>query len=190
MNVLLAEAKVPYDIVLGWTRSATTWRTPIPLLVHRRQRLQSTRGVTMDDPGSPIAGIGVLPAWEARDVIVFKRSMATKRDAEVQEPLFFKENSQMLFRGRPRPKVERSSHAALLTSRTYEETVAIQQGIVAAEDLRPELDRSADGIPFDEPWRRPSPTSLAVPSPSGELDFLARATPAICGPERQQARRN
>ena len=58
----------------------------------------------MDDPGSPIAGMPVLHVWEARDVIVFKRSMATGY-AGVQNPLFFKENSQMLF-GDAKAKVE------------------------------------------------------------------------------------
>ena len=50
----------------------------------------------MDDPNSPIAGMPVLHVWEAHDVIVFKRSMAVGY-AGVQNPLFFKENTQMLF---------------------------------------------------------------------------------------------
>ena len=49
-----------------------------------------------DDPTSPIAGMPVLEVWNASDVIVFKRSMATGY-AGVQNPLFFRENSQMLF---------------------------------------------------------------------------------------------
>jgi NAD(P) transhydrogenase subunit beta len=49
-----------------------------------------------EDPSSPIAGMPVLKVWEAKDVIVFKRSMATGY-AGVQNPLFFRENSQMLF---------------------------------------------------------------------------------------------
>ena len=49
-----------------------------------------------EDPTSPIAGMPVLEVWHARDVIVFKRSMATGY-AGVQNPLFFRENSQMLF---------------------------------------------------------------------------------------------
>ena len=50
----------------------------------------------MEEPGSPIAGMPVLEVWNARDVIVFKRSMATGY-AGVQNPLFFKDNAQMLF---------------------------------------------------------------------------------------------
>ena len=58
----------------------------------------------MDDPSSPIAGMPVLKVWEAKDVIVFKRSMAVGY-AGVQNPLFYKENSQMLF-GDARDRVE------------------------------------------------------------------------------------
>jgi H+-translocating NAD(P) transhydrogenase subunit beta len=58
----------------------------------------------MEEPGSPIAGMPVLEVWNARDVIVFKRSMATGY-AGVQNPLFFKENSQMLF-GDAKDRVE------------------------------------------------------------------------------------
>jgi NAD(P) transhydrogenase subunit beta len=58
----------------------------------------------MDDPGSPIAGMPVLTVWQAKDVIVFKRSMATGY-AGVQNPLFFKENTQMLF-GDAKDRVE------------------------------------------------------------------------------------
>ena len=50
----------------------------------------------MDDPNSPIAGMPVLEVWKAADVVVFKRSMNTGY-AGVQNPLFFKENTQMLF---------------------------------------------------------------------------------------------
>jgi NAD(P) transhydrogenase subunit beta len=57
-----------------------------------------------EDPGSPIAGMPVLEVWKARNVVVFKRSMATGY-AGVQNPLFFKENSQMLF-GDAKERVE------------------------------------------------------------------------------------
>ena len=50
----------------------------------------------LEEPGSPIAGMPVLEVWNAKDVIVFKRSMATGY-AGVQNPLFFKENCRMLF---------------------------------------------------------------------------------------------
>ena len=58
----------------------------------------------LEEPGSPIAGMPVLEVWKARDVIVFKRSMATGY-AGVQNPLFFKENTQMLF-GDAKDRVE------------------------------------------------------------------------------------
>ncbi len=57
-----------------------------------------------EDPSSPIAGMPVLHVWEATDVVVFKRSMATGY-AGVQNPLFFRDNSQMLF-GDAKDKVE------------------------------------------------------------------------------------
>jgi NAD(P) transhydrogenase subunit beta len=57
-----------------------------------------------DDPSSPIAGMPVLHVWEASNVIVFKRSMAAGY-AGVQNPLFFRDNSQMLF-GDAKAKVE------------------------------------------------------------------------------------
>ncbi len=58
----------------------------------------------MDDPSSPIAGMPVLTVWEAKDVIIFKRSMAVGY-AGVANPLFYKENSQMLF-GDAKDRVE------------------------------------------------------------------------------------
>ncbi len=57
-----------------------------------------------EDPGSPIAGMPVLRVWEAKNVVVFKRSMASGY-AGVQNPLFFRENSQMLF-GDAKERVE------------------------------------------------------------------------------------
>jgi NAD(P) transhydrogenase subunit beta len=58
----------------------------------------------MEDPGSPIAGMPVLRVWEASDVVVFKRSMNTGY-AGVQNPLFFRENTRMLF-GDARERVD------------------------------------------------------------------------------------
>ena len=57
-----------------------------------------------DDPGSPIAGMPVIQVWHAREVVIFKRSMAPGY-AGVQNPLFFKENSSMLF-GDPKERVD------------------------------------------------------------------------------------
>ena len=102
MNVLLAEAKVPYDIVLEMDEiNDDLASTDVVLVIGANDTVNPA---AMDDPGSPIAGMPVLHVWEARDVIVFKRSMATGY-AGVQNPLFFKENSQMLF-GDAKAKVE------------------------------------------------------------------------------------
>ena len=102
MNVLLAEAKVPYDIVLEMDEiNDDLADTDVVLVIGANDTVNPA---AMDDPGSPIAGMPVLHVWEARDVIVFKRSMATGY-AGVQNPLFFKENSQMLF-GDAKAKVE------------------------------------------------------------------------------------
>ncbi|MBK8731137.1 MAG: Re/Si-specific NAD(P)(+) transhydrogenase subunit beta [Tetrasphaera sp.] len=94
MNVLLAEAKVPYDIVLEMDEiNDDLAETDVVLVIGANDTVNPA---AMDDPGSPIAGMPVLHVWDAKDVIVFKRSMATGY-AGVQNPLFFKENSQMLF---------------------------------------------------------------------------------------------
>ena len=94
MNVLLAEAKVPYDIVLEMDEINDDFpSTDVVLVIGANDTVNPA---AMDDPGSPIAGMPVLHVWEAKDVIVFKRSMATGY-AGVQNPLFFKENSQMPF---------------------------------------------------------------------------------------------
>ena len=102
MNVLLAEAKVPYDIVLEMDEiNDDLAATDVVLVIGANDTVNPA---AMDDPGSPIAGMPVLRVWEAKDVIVFKRSMATGY-AGVQNPLFFKENSQMLF-GDAKARVE------------------------------------------------------------------------------------
>jgi H+-translocating NAD(P) transhydrogenase subunit beta len=94
MNVLLAEAKVPYDIVLEMDEINDELKdTDVVLVIGANDTVNPS---AMDDPHSPIAGMPVLRVWEAHDVIVFKRSMATGY-AGVQNPLFFKENTQMLF---------------------------------------------------------------------------------------------
>ncbi len=94
MNVLLAEAKVPYDIVLEMDEINDDFpSTDVVLVIGANDTVNPA---AIDEPNSPIAGMPVLHVWEAKHVIVFKRSMATGY-AGVQNPLFFKENTQMLF---------------------------------------------------------------------------------------------
>ncbi|GAB78077.1 NAD(P) transhydrogenase subunit beta [Austwickia chelonae] len=94
MNVLLAEAKVPYDIVLEMDEiNDDLAHTDVVLVIGANDTVNPA---ALDDPHSPIAGMPVLTVWEAGQVIVFKRSMATGY-AGVQNPLFFKENTAMLF---------------------------------------------------------------------------------------------
>src|SRR6476660_7677172 len=102
MNVLLAEAKVPYDIVLEMDEINDDFPdTDVVLVIGANDTVNPA---AMDDPSSPIAGMPVLTVWEAKDVIVFKRSMAVGY-AGVQNPLFYKENTQMLF-GDAKDRVE------------------------------------------------------------------------------------
>jgi NAD(P) transhydrogenase subunit beta len=94
MNVLLAEAKVPYDIVLSMDEINDDFpETDVVLVIGANDTVNPAAA---EDPTSPIAGMPVLEVWNAKEVIVFKRSMATGY-AGVQNPLFFKENTQMLF---------------------------------------------------------------------------------------------
>ncbi|MGW4395196.1 Re/Si-specific NAD(P)(+) transhydrogenase subunit beta [Amycolatopsis nivea] len=94
MNVLLAEAKVPYDIVLELDEINDDFSdTDVVLVIGANDTVNPAAA---EDPGSPIAGMPVLTVWEAENVIVFKRSMASGY-AGVQNPLFFRENSAMLF---------------------------------------------------------------------------------------------
>ena len=94
MNVLLAEAKVPYDIVLEMDEINDDFVDTDTVLVIGAN--DTVNPAAMDDPHSPIAGMPVLEVWKAANVVVFKRSMNTGY-AGVQNPLFFKENTQMLF---------------------------------------------------------------------------------------------
>ncbi|MGB3376797.1 MAG: Re/Si-specific NAD(P)(+) transhydrogenase subunit beta [Microbacterium sp.] len=102
MNVLLAEAKVPYDIVLGMDEINDDFTATSVVLVIGAN--DTVNPAAAEDPGSPIAGMPVLHVWDAENVIVFKRSMAAGY-AGVQNPLFFRENTQMLF-GDAKERVE------------------------------------------------------------------------------------
>lgn len=93
MNVLLAEAKVPYDIVLEMDEINDDFNDTDTVLVIGAN---DTVNPAAKEENSPIAGMPVLEVWNAKQVVVFKRSMATGY-AGVQNPLFFKENTSMLF---------------------------------------------------------------------------------------------
>ncbi len=102
MNVLLAEAKVPYDIVLEMDEiNDDLASTSVVLVIGANDTVNPAAA---EDPSSPIAGMPVIRAWEAENVIVFKRSMASGY-AGVQNPLFFRDNTQMLF-GDAKDRVE------------------------------------------------------------------------------------
>jgi len=102
MNVLLAEAKVPYDIVLEMDEINDDFAdTSVVLVIGANDTVNPAAA---EDPTSPIAGMPVLTVWNAEDVIVFKRSMASGY-AGVQNPLFFRDNSAMLF-GDAKDRVE------------------------------------------------------------------------------------
>ncbi|QCQ15279.1 Re/Si-specific NAD(P)(+) transhydrogenase subunit beta [Microbacterium sp. RG1] len=102
MNVLLAEAKVPYDIVLEMDEiNDDLAQTSVVLVIGANDTVNPSAA---EDPSSPIAGMPVIRAWEARQVVVFKRSMASGY-AGVENPLFFRENTQMLF-GDAKQRVE------------------------------------------------------------------------------------
>jgi NAD(P) transhydrogenase subunit beta len=102
MNVLLAEAKVPYDIVLEMDEINDDFEgTSVVLVIGANDTVNPAAA---EDPSSPIAGMPVLRVWEAKSVIVFKRSMAAGY-AGVQNPLFFRDNAQMLF-GDAKERVE------------------------------------------------------------------------------------
>ena len=107
MNVLLAEAKVPYDIVLEMDEiNDDLADTDVVLVIGANDTVNPA---ATEDPSSPIAGMPVLTVWKAKDVIVFKRSMASGY-AGVQNPLFFRPNTTMLF-GDAKDRVEEILHA-------------------------------------------------------------------------------
>ncbi len=107
MNVLLAEAKVPYDIVLEMDEINDDFDDTAVVLVIGAN--DTVNPAAAEDPGSPLAGMPVLKVWNADDVVVFKRSMASGY-AGVSNPLFHRDNTVMVF-GDAKDRVDDIIHA-------------------------------------------------------------------------------
>tara|TARA_A100001011_G_scaffold91139_1_gene95781 strand:- start:435 stop:1163 length:729 start_codon:yes stop_codon:yes gene_type:complete len=94
MNVLLAEAKVPYDIVLEMDEINVDFPSTDVVVVIGSNDIVNP--AAQDDPNSPIAGMPVLEVWKAKNVIVSKRGQGTGYSG-IENPLFYKENTRMLY---------------------------------------------------------------------------------------------
>ena len=94
MNVLLAEAKVPYDIVLEMDEINDDFpKTDVAIVIGSNDIVNPA---AQDDPNSPIAGMPVLECWKAKQVFVSKRGQGTGYSG-IENPLFFKENTRMFY---------------------------------------------------------------------------------------------
>ncbi|MBW4960514.1 NAD(P)(+) transhydrogenase (Re/Si-specific) subunit beta [Sulfitobacter sp. CW3] len=94
MNVLLAEAKVPYDIVMEMDEINDDFpNTDVAIVIGSNDIVNPA---AQDDPNSPIAGMPVLECWKAKNVIVSKRGQGTGYSG-IENPLFFKDNTRMLY---------------------------------------------------------------------------------------------
>jgi NAD(P) transhydrogenase subunit beta len=94
MNVLLAEARVPYDIVLEMDEiNDDLPNTDVVIVIGSNDIVNPA---AQDDPNSPIAGMPVLEVWKARQVFVSKRGQGTGYSG-IENPLFFKENTRMYY---------------------------------------------------------------------------------------------
>jgi NAD(P) transhydrogenase subunit beta len=94
MNVLLAEARVPYDIVLEMDEiNDDLAKTDVVIVIGSNDIVNPS---AQDDPNSPIAGMPVLEVWKAKQVFVSKRGQGTGYSG-IENPLFFKENTRMFY---------------------------------------------------------------------------------------------
>jgi NAD(P) transhydrogenase subunit beta len=94
MNVLLAEAKVPYDIVMEMDEINHDFPSTDVVIVIGSNDIVNP--AAQEDPNSPIAGMPVLEVWKAKNVIVSKRGQGTGYSG-IENPLFFKENTRMFY---------------------------------------------------------------------------------------------